>query len=702
MIDYQVDHDGVATICWNMPDRAVNVMNAGSLEAFGGCVDQAAADGHVRGVIITSAKQGFVAGADLESFPRMEARQAREQLRRTNHTLRKMEICGKPFVAAINGTALGGGYEICLACHHRIAGDEPGSEIGLPEVQLGLLPGAGGTQRLPRLIGIRSALPLLLEGKKLRPREALEAGLVDAVVPAAELLSSARAWILGANAKAVQPWDTRGFRIPGGAPMSPAGMETFAAASAMLRARTMGLYPAPLDILSCVYEGCAVDIDTGLKIEERYFLHVFGTPEARNLIRLFFSRGELNRLAARPRGVPAQPFSKVGVLGAGMMGSGIAYVCAAAGLEVALLDATPDIAARGKAHSAKLLDRKTADARDAFLARIHPTTDYADLAGCELAIEAVFENREIKADVTRKAEAVLGPNAILASNTSTLPITGLAEAAARPENFIGLHFFSPVDKMPLLEIIRGRKTSDECLARAMDLARRIRKTPIVVRDSRGFYTSRVFRTYLYEGLAMLCDGIPPALIENAGRMAGMPVGPLALADEVSLDLMHHIRKQTMEDLGAVFRPERGDSVLRSMVEEHDRLGKKTGKGFYNYPPGEKKRLWPELKNWFPYSSDQIDIEELIKRFLYVQSLEGVRCLEEAVVGDPRHADVGSVLGWGFCPAKGGVISHVDTVGIARFVGECRRLEARWGERFAVPELLSQMAAKGESFYGAAM
>ena len=363
----------------------MNVMNAASLEAFGRCIDQAAGDADIRGVILTSSKPGFVAGADLQSLPGLDAQQALAQIRRTNQILRKMEICGKPFVAAINGTALGGGYEICLACHHRIAGDEAGTEIGLPEVQLGLLPGAGGTQRLPRLIGIRNALPLLLEGQKLRPREALEAGLVDAVTPGAELLSGARAWILSGKARAAQPWDTRGFRIPGGPPMSSAGMETFTAASAMLRARTMGIYPAALDILSAVYEGCAVDIDTGLKIEERYFLHVLRTPQARNLIRLFFSRGELNRLAGRPKNVPAQPFHRIGVLGAGMMGSGIAYISADAGLEVMLLDTTPENAARGKTYSAKLLEQKlaagrvSAVARDEFLARIRPTTDYAEL-----------------------------------------------------------------------------------------------------------------------------------------------------------------------------------------------------------------------------------------------------------------------------------------------------------------------------------
>ena len=702
MIDYHVDADGISTITWDMPGRAVNVINAQSLEEYAACVDRAIADRQVRGVIVTSSKPGFIAGADLEWLPHLDAQQMQAQGSRIRQLLRKMEIGGKPFVAAINGAALGGGFEICLACHHRIAAANPAVEVGLPEVQLGLLPGAGGTQRLPRMIGIRNALPLLLDGIKLRPREALEAGLVDAVAPEGELLSAARAWLLSPGAKAVQPWDAKGFRIPGGPPMGPAGMESIAAAIAMVRAKTMGLYPAPFEILSAVYEGCAVDIDTGLKIEERYFLHLFGTPETRNLIRLFFARVGLQKLAARPREFPTQAYTKIGVLGAGMMGAGIAYVCAHAGLEVVLLDTAPEIAERGKAYSAKLLDKRqvSGEARERFLARIRPTADFADLDGCELVVEAVFENFDLKGAVTRQAEAVLGPHAILASNTSTLPISGLARASARPENFIGMHFFSPVDRMPLVEIIVGKETSAECLARVMDLAAKVHKTPIVVNDSRGFYTSRVFGTYLNEGLAMLGEGIAPALIENAGRLAGMPLGPLALADEVSLDLQARIRAQAMAALGDAWRPPPGDHVLLAMVEQHGRLGKKIGQGFYDYPPGAKKSLWPGLAECFSVRSDPPEIAEIVRRFRYVQSLESVRCLEEGVVTDPRDADVGSVLGWSFCPALGGAIGHIETVGIARFTEECRLLEEAYGERFRVPALLRDMAESGASFYSA--
>ncbi len=706
MIDYHVDADGIATIRWDMPGRALNVLNAQSIEEFARCVEQALGDPQVRGAIVASSKPGFIAGADLEWLPHLDAQQMQAQGGRIRQSLRRMETGGKPFVAAINGAALGGGFEVCLACHHRIAADNPAVEVGLPEVQLGLLPGAGGTQRLPRMIGIRNALPLLLEGWKLRSREALESGLVDAVVPDGELLSAARAWLLSPGAQAVQPWDAKGFRIPGGPPGSPAGMETIAAAIAMVRAKTWGLYPAPFDILSAVYEGCGVDIDTGLKIEERYFLHLFGTPEARNLIRLFFARVGLHKLAARPQAFPTQAYTKIGVLGAGMMGAGIAYVCADAGLEVVLLDTAPEIAERGKSYSARLLDKKAAagrlspEARDRFLARIRPTADYADLDGCELVVEAVFESFDLKGAVTRQAEAVLSPRAILASNTSTLPITGLAQASARPKNFIGMHFFSPVDKMPLVEIIRGRDTSDECLARVMDLAARIRKTPIVVNDSRGFYTSRVFGTYLNEGLAMLGEGIAPALIENAGRLAGMPLGPLALADEVSLDLQARIRAQAMAALGDAWRPPPGDQVLLAMVEQHGRLGKKIGQGFYDYPAGARKSLWPGLADCFPVRSDPPEIAEIVRRLRYVQSLESVRCLEEGVVTDPRDADVGSVLGWSFCPALGGAIGHIETVGLARFAAECQLLEEAYGERFRVPALLRDMAERGASFYSA--
>ncbi len=668
MSQYKVDEAGIATL------------GGRSWEEFAREAAAAIADPAVRGVIL-------VAGAGLAT-PLYPA-----DVRGLGDLLRRIETSGKPFVAAIGGIAAGGVYEICLACHHRVAADDPTTRIGLLDIHAGLMPGLGGTQRLPRLIGVQRALPLLLEGRRLGAREAKEAGLVDALAAGGDLLESARGWILDRGAqKTAQPWDAKGFRIPGGS-----SGPIFGPASAILRERTMGLYPAPVATLSSVFEGCQVDLDTGLKIEARYFVHVRGTPEARNLMRLARSRQELEGLAARPANVPAREFSKIGVLGAGMMGSGIAYVCADAGLEVVLLDTTREKAERGRAGAAGIFDKRvaraqlTAEERDKAVARIHATDAYADLGECDLVIEAVFEDRAIKAEVTRRTAAVTGDEIVFASNTSTLPITGLAEAWPRPENFIGMHFFSPVDRMPLLEIIRGKTTSDACLARAMDLAKRLRKTPIVVNDSRGFYTSRVFSTYVNEGLSMLLEGVDAALIENAGRLAGMPVGPLVLADEVSLDLMRHVREQARADLGAAYRPSATDAALHIMIDRGGRHGKKTRRGFYDYPEGAKKRLWGELAKWFPVCANQPEAAELVVRFRCVQSLETVRCLEEGVVQDRRDADVGSVLGWGFCPALGGTIGYIETVGIDRFILECERLEKAHGERFSAPQGLRAMA-----------
>lgn len=707
MIDTRIDADGIATITWNMAERSMNVLSEASIAAFSEAVEKALGDGAVKGVIVTSAKADFIAGADLAML--QKSSDPAEMLKNggaMQKLFRAMEKSGKPFVAAINGTALGGGLEICLACHRRIAADNPKALIGLPEVLVGLLPGGGGTQRLPRMIGLRQALPYLLEGRKVDPARALKDGLVDEVVAPDRLLAAARDWALAAKPEQlVKPWDAKGFKLPGGAVNSPAGQQTFVAGNAMLHAKTWGNYPAPRNIMSCVYEGCQVDIDTGLRIETRYFIQCALSPEAKNMIRsLFFSIGDANKLASRPKGVAAQTYRRIGVLGAGMMGAGIAYAAATAGIEVVLLDTSLEAAEKGKAYSAGLLEKKVGQkrlspaARDETLSRIRPTVDFTDLKGAELVVEAVFENRDIKAEVTRKAEAAIGAGAIFASNTSTLPITGLAEASVRPEDFIGLHFFSPVDRMPLVEIIRGKKTSDACLARAMDFVKKIRKTPIVVNDSRGFYTSRVFGTYVAEGLALLGEGVAPALIENAGRQAGMPVGPLALADEVSLDLMHKVRKQTKADLGDAYRAGPGDEVTTRMVEKLGRIGKKAGKGFYDYPAGGRKQLWSGLKDQFPPAANQPSLEEVKKRLMYVQSVETARCMEEKVVLDPRDADVGSILGWGFAPFQGGTISQIHTLGIGRFVAECDLLAQAHGHRFAPPKLLRDMAASGQSFY----
>lgn len=709
MIDYSVDSTGIASIVWNMAERPMNVMNGESLAAFSEAVYKAIADKAVKGVIITSAKGDFVAGADLVNLLKesTDAAKALQNSFKLQKLFRDIEKAGKPFVAAINGTALGGGYEICLACHRRIAADNPKTLIGLPEATIGLLPGAGGTQRLPRMIGVSKALPMILEGKKVDPKTALGLGMVDEVVPPADLLIRAKDWLLGDGQNShVKPWDQKGFRVPEAA-NTPKGAQVFTAGNAMLRAKTMGNYPNAQYIMSCVYEGMLVDIDTGLKIESRYFVACTQSKEARNMIRsLFFSIGEANKLANRPKNVPVQAYSKIGILGAGMMGAGIAYAASSAGLQVVLLDSSQEAAEKGKSYSAGLLDKRVRSKRmseadkENQLGLIKATTSYDDLKGCELVIEAVFEDRAIKADVTRKAEAQLAPTAIFASNTSTLPITGLAEASARPANFIGLHFFSPVDKMPLVEIIRGKQTSDETLARAMDFVKKIRKTPIVVNDSRGFYTSRVFATYVTEGLTMLAEGVAPALIENAGKAAGMPVGPLALADEVSLELMHRVRSQTKKDLGDAFRSDGSEPVLQLMVEKLGRIGKKAGKGFYDYPADGKKRLWPGLAEHFPAKDEQPALADVIKRLIYIQSVETARCLEEKVVLDVRDADVGSIMGWGFPAFRGGTVSNIDTVGVKPFVAECDMLAQKFGPRFTPPRLLRDMAEQGRSFYAA--
>jgi 3-hydroxyacyl-CoA dehydrogenase / enoyl-CoA hydratase / 3-hydroxybutyryl-CoA epimerase len=713
----ETDSDGIVTLIWDMPDRSMNVLSGSSIPEFAAAVDKAIADPAVKGVVVTSGKKDFIAGADLSMLEGQTAGAA-ESMDKTaiakgiydgimslNLLLRKMEKAGKPFVAAINGTALGGGLEVCLACHHRVVADEARIQLGLPEAKVGVMPGAGGTQRLPRLMSVIGALPLMLEGKSLSPQDALKGNMVHKVVPAASLIDEAKAYIKSGG-KFVQPWDEKGFKVPGGGPYTPGGSQVFTGGNAMLHARTFGNYPAQQAIMSAVYEGLQVPIDAGLRIEARYMTSVMMDPTSRNMIRsLFINMQRANKLATRPQGYPASKLSKIGILGAGMMGAGIAHVSAAAGLDVLLIDRSLDDAEKGKAYSAKLLDKQlqrgkiTAEKRDALLAKITPSTDYDLLKDADLVIEAVFEDRAIKADVTAKAEAVLPPHAVFGSNTSTLPITGLAKASKDAAKFIGVHFFSPVDKMQLVEIIRGKETSDATLAVAMDYVQRIKKTPIVVNDSRGFYTSRVFGTYTREGMMMLAEGVGPALIENVGKMTGMPMAPLALADEVALDLIYKIGKQTRADLGDAYRATPLDGLIEKLVVELGRLGKKAGKGFYEYPQDGKKRLWPGLADLVPHAAEQPDPQELRKRFLYVQALETARCYEENVVTDPADADIGAILGWGFAPWTGGPLSMIDTIGVADFVKECDRLAQAHGERFTPNTLLRRMAETGETFYG---
>lgn len=709
IIDITVDN-GIATLTLDMPDRSMNVVTDGFLDEMIGAVDRVLKDEAISGAIITSGKEAFVAGADLMWLvnifdAKLPAAELLAKNQKFTGALRAMETGGKPFVAALNGTALGGGLEIALACHYRIAADNPKAVFGLPEVQVGLLPGAGGTQRLPRLIGVQPALELITQGTHVSADKAHKLGFIDAVVPAVDLLDSAAAWIRE-NPNPQQPWDQKGFKVPGGAgPFNPKIAQVFMGGSALIAQKTQHNYPAPIAILSSVYEGTILPMDTALKVESRYFTSLFLDPVYRNMTRtLFINKGAAEKGARRPKGIEPSRCQKIGMLGAGMMGAGIAFVSAKAGIEVVLLDASQEGADKGKDYSRALMAKRLERGRtsqekmDALLNLIHPTTRYEDLQGCDLVIEAVFEDRDIKADVTAKAEAVLAADKVFASNTSTLPISGLAQSSSRPGNFIGLHFFSPVDKMPLVEIIMGEQTSDQALAHALDYVRQIRKTPIVVNDSRGFYTSRCFGTYVNEGMALLQDGVAPALIENAGKLAGMPVGPLAVHDEVTLDLSVKVHKQTLADLGDDYTPLSAMDVTFKMVDELGRSGKRFGKGFYDYPEGGRKHLWPGLTEHFPSASEQPALDEVKQRLLYIQAIETVRCMEEGVLTTAADADLGSIFGWGFPPWTGGTLSYIDTVGLDTFIANAQSLAERFGPRFAVPELLKTMAAAGQQFY----
>ncbi|MET0633540.1 MAG: 3-hydroxyacyl-CoA dehydrogenase NAD-binding domain-containing protein [Xanthobacteraceae bacterium] len=717
-----VDADGIALITWDAPSRSMNVIDRKAIEELAAIVEKVAGDAAIKGAVITSGKEAFCAGADLsmlEAFSRQFADTVKasgeeaaaaflfEESRKVSQLYRRIETCGKPWVAAINGTALGGGFELCLACHHRIAADNPRTRVGLPETKVGLFPGAGGTARVTRMMQPGDALQFLLKGDQLRLAQAKSMKLIDAVVPAGDLVRKAKDWIK-AGGKAKAPWDEEGYRLPGGPVYSRAGMMTFPAANAIYRRETYDNYPAARAIMQVVYEGLQLPFDLALRVESRWFAKILRSREAAAMIRsLFVSMQELNKGARRPANIAPTKLKKIGVIGAGFMGAGIAYVSAQAGLEVVLVDRDRTSAEKGKTHSDTLVTdlvnkgRATAAEGDALLARIVPTADYGALKDCDLVIEAVFEDRKVKAEAIAKAEAVIGQGTVFGSNTSTLPITSLAEASKRPANFVGVHFFSPVERMMLVEIIRGKSTGEPALALALDYVRAIRKTPIVVNDARGFYTSRVVGTYLREGHLMLAEGVPAAMIENVGRMAGMPVGPLSLNDEVAVDLAWKILKATEADLGADAVDPRQKALLEEMVEKRGRLGRKNGKGFYDYPQNGPKRLWPGLADLQPHKldPDRIDVGQLKARLLGIQALETARCVEEGVITDVREADVGSILGFGFAPFSGGTLSYIDMMGTKAFVDLCRRLENSCGERFAPSKLLIDMAGKGESFYG---
>ena len=719
---YSVDGDGVATIIWDVPGKSMNVMSLAGFAELNLLMGMAIDDAAVKGVILTSGKKDFAGGMDLNVIAAMKeeggdtpAASVFEGVMTMHGVLRKIERAGmdpktlkggKPIVAALPGTALGIGLEVPLACHRIFAADNPKAKIGLPEIMVGIFPGAGGTTRLVRKMGAMMAAPFLLEGKLSDPKSAKAAGIIDEVVAPDQLLARAKEWVLAAtDADLVKPWDAKGYKMPGGTPYQPAGFMTFVGASAMVLGKTMGVYPAAKALLSAVYEGAMVPFDVALKIEARWFTSVLMNPSSGAMIRsLFINKEALDKGANRPA-VADQSVRRIGIIGAGMMGAGIAYVSANAGIDVVLIDAAQDAADRGKSYSEGLLDKGiarrkvTAEKKAEVLARITATTDYAALAGCDLIVEAVFEDMKVKAEVTAKVESAVGAACIFATNTSTLPISELAKASLRPEQFIGIHFFSPVDKMNLVEIIRGKQTGDVAVAKAIDFVRQIRKTPIVVNDARFFYANRCIIPYINEGIRMVAEGVEPVLIENAAKLVGMPLGPLQLVDETSIDLGVKIAKATKLAMGDAYPDGAVDTVLFAMADQ-GRLGKKSNAGFYSYDAtGKREGLWDGLDSSYPVADVQPELTAVQHRLLMAQVLEAVRALEDGVLTDIREGDVGAILGWGFAPWSGGPFSWLDMIGAARAVEICDGLTEVHGARFTVPNLLRDMAAKGETFYG---
>ncbi|TCL75548.1 3-hydroxyacyl-CoA dehydrogenase NAD-binding domain-containing protein [Rhizobium sp. BK251] len=717
----ETDADGIALVTWDMPGKSMNVFTEEVLAELDAIVDATVADAAVKGVVFTSGKSSFSGGADLSMIKSMfglyQAEKAKDPLSAAQKLFdlvggmtglfRKIETCGKPWVSAINGTCMGGAFELSLACHGRVASNAKSVKIALPEIKVGIFPGAGGTQRISRLTDAQSALQMMTTGQSLTASRAKAMNLVHQVVEPDQLVPAAKQMVKD-GLKPIAPWDEKGFKAPGGGIWTPAAAQLWPAAPAILRRETAGNYPAALAILKCVYEGLQLPFDTALKVEQRYFTEVLQTREAFAMIRsLFISMQELGKGARRPAGVPKTELKKVGVVGAGFMGASIAYVTAAAGIPVTLIDRDLETAAKGKATGEGLVKdsigkgRFTQQEGEDLLARITPSADYADLADADLVIEAVFEDRDVKKAVIEAVEKVLPEGAIFASNTSTLPITGLAKNSKRPADFIGIHFFSPVEKMMLTEVILGKKTGDRALAVALDYVAAIKKTPIVVNDTRGFFVNRCVLRYMSEAYDMLIEGVPPAMIENAAKMAGMPVGPLALNDEVALDLSLKILKATVADLGEKAVDPRHMKLISRMVEKEGRFGRKNSKGFYDYPPKPaKKTLWPELKTFYPQKpAEEVDVNVLKQRFLATIALEAARTVEEGIVTDPREADVGSILGFGFAPYTGGVLSYIDGMGAGKFVDLCNTLAKTYGMHFKPTALLKDMAAKGETFYG---
>ncbi|OOY04135.1 3-hydroxyacyl-CoA dehydrogenase NAD-binding domain-containing protein [Thioclava sp. F28-4] len=718
MADFKYEHgsDGVAVITWDVPEKSMNVMSMEGFALLDSFIDKALADDKCKGVVITSGKPDFAGGMDLNVIAQMREGGAQaifDGVMQMHHVLRKIERAGmdpktnkggKPIATAIPGTALGIGLELPLSTHRTFVADNPKAKIGLPEIMVGIFPGGGGTTRVSRKLGAMAAAPFLLEGKLSDPKKAKAAGLIDEVVE--DPLAAAKEWVLNAkDADLVKPWDAKGFKMPGGAPYHPAGFMTFVGASAMVHGKTAGVYPAAKALLSAVYEGALVPFDQAIKIEARWFTNVLLNPSSTSMIRsLFINKGALEKGANRPD-VPDQKVKKVGILGAGMMGAGIAYVSAKAGIEVVLIDNSQEAADRGKSYSEGILDKGisrkkvTEEGKAKTLGLINATTDYAALEGCDLIVEAVFEDPGVKAEVTKKAEAVIPQDAIFATNTSTLPITELAKASARPEQFIGIHFFSPVDKMMLVEIIKGAGTGPVAVAKALDFVRQIRKTPIVVNDARFFYANRCIIPYINEGIRMVAEGGNPTLVEHAATMVGMPLGPLQLVDETSIDLGVKIAKATKAAMGDAYPDEAVDDVLFWMADE-GRMGRKSNAGFYDYDEkGKRQGLWEGLDAKFPRADEQPDVHHVQHRLLMAQVLEAVRAFEQGVLEDIREGDVGAILGWGFAPWSGGPFSWLDILGAGKAVTICEALTAQYGPRFEAPALLRDIAAKGDTFYG---
>lgn len=717
----ETDADGIALVTWDMPGKSMNVFTEEVMSELDAIIDTTVADSAVKGVVITSGKSSFSGGADLSMIKAMFTLYQQEKAANPDGAaqklfdlvglmtglFRKLETCGKPWVSAINGTCMGGALEMSLACHGRVASNAKSVKIALPEVKVGIFPGAGGTQRISRLTDAQSALQMMTTGQSLNASRAKAMNLLHQVVEPDQLIPAAKQMIKD-GLKPVAPWDEKGFKVPGGGIWTPAAAQLWPAAPAILRRETSGNYPGALAILKCVYEGLQVPFDTALKIEQRYFTQVLQTTEAFSMIRsLFISMQELNKGARRPAGVQKTELKKVGVVGAGFMGASIAYVTAAAGFEVTLIDRDIEAATKGRGVGEGLVKdsvgkgRLTQEEGAALLSRITPSADYTDLKDADLVIEAVFEDRAVKKAVIAQVEAVIPETTVFASNTSTLPITGLAENSKRPDQFIGVHFFSPVEKMMLTEVILGKSTGDRALAVALDYVAAIKKTPVVVNDTRGFFVNRCVFRYIHEAYDMLIEGVPAAMIENAAKMAGMPVGPLSLNDEVAIDLSQKILKATVADLGPKAVDERHLALIDKLVDELDRRGRKNGKGFYEYPAKPaRKFLWPDLKTLYPQKpAAEVDVNTLKQRFLVTIALEAARTMEEGIVTDPREADVGSILGFGFAPYTGGALSYIDGMGVKAFVDLAEKLASSYGDHFKPTPLLKDMAAKGETFYG---